>query len=169
MTGERTKAARNPPVRSGSTAKLIGLLQHGVGGGDGLGVHFVGPLGDDQIDHFRGDIDIGAFQVALTHGGRNDVQIRGGFVDGGTGRSSLFKKVVGNLAQALDIAELNPRQLLASGLVGPVGKLVGDVAFVGDDNRGTGGVLGQKDGISIRIQNLIPVGIGQNELAGIAV
>ena len=48
-----------------SAEQVGGRLQHLVGCGDDLGVHFVGALRGDQIGDFAHRLDIGLFEIAL--------------------------------------------------------------------------------------------------------
>ena len=43
------------------------MLHHFVGGLDGFGIHLVGALGHDHVDHFFDYFDIGHFQIILLH------------------------------------------------------------------------------------------------------
>src|SRR5579872_448527 len=42
--------------------QIIDLQQHVVGGSDGLGIHFIGALGHDHVDHFLDDVDVRLFE-----------------------------------------------------------------------------------------------------------
>src|SRR4029077_9080456 len=64
--GTRRRREANEQSSSAPSAEQRGSgLQHLVGGGDYLGVHFVSALRGDQVGHFRDDVDIGLFEAAL--------------------------------------------------------------------------------------------------------
>src|SRR5687767_10723244 len=49
----------------GASDIVVQVTEHGVGGGNGLGVHFVGALGLDHADQLFHYVDVGTFQCAL--------------------------------------------------------------------------------------------------------
>ncbi len=45
--------------------QVVGGLHHLIRRCDRLGVHFIGALRDDEVDHLGGDVDVGTFQISL--------------------------------------------------------------------------------------------------------
>ena len=63
VAATRTAAATARPTR---LKLLICIAEHLVHGGDHLGIDLVGALRLDHVDQFLDDVDVGAFQAALT-------------------------------------------------------------------------------------------------------
>src|SRR5690606_12068217 len=58
-----------PAYNSQRPSELLGdERQHLVGGGNHLGVHFVGTLSGDHVHQLLNDADVGVFQSVLQHG-----------------------------------------------------------------------------------------------------
>src|SRR5262245_44424913 len=85
------RAARNTSAFIGLRLQLVGGGEHVVGGGDDLGVHLVGALGDDQGRDFGDRVDVGGFGVALLQGADADRARRAG---GGGARGGGFLQQV---------------------------------------------------------------------------
>jgi hypothetical protein len=58
---KRSKHSSSAP----SAEQRGGGLHHLVGGGDHLGIHFVGALRGDQVGHFRDDVDVRLLEASL--------------------------------------------------------------------------------------------------------
>jgi hypothetical protein len=55
-------------MRKTLALNLVGSRQHLVGCGDNLGIHFIGPLRNDQGGDLADRVDIGGLGVALEQG-----------------------------------------------------------------------------------------------------
>src|ERR1043166_9956743 len=51
-------------IHSSGVHVVVGL-EHLIGRGDDLGVHFIGPLGGDQVGHLDHRVDVGLLEIAL--------------------------------------------------------------------------------------------------------
>src|SRR3984957_6344571 len=73
QTPARTRASMTPMDFSPRMTSRLHLgvgLQHLVGGGDDLGVHLVGALGDDKRGDLADRVDVGGFGIALQNGAK---------------------------------------------------------------------------------------------------
>ena len=76
-----TQSVCSPLSAHGLTFQVVSLLHHFVGCRNGLGVHFVGTLCHDHINHLIDNLYIGALQIALYNGALFNV-CTSRFVDG---------------------------------------------------------------------------------------